>query len=149
MIGEYWGDTGNHFTGTRSHSPNLGYKPKTPNPEPNLDPHLYRTRINANTTYIDLVQGFQGLRPGAGNAGSMKRDSTYCFGFPPKTPKMTTSGPNPGSGAQNLGLGQMRSFLVVWGEPSVWGRCGHFWFDPSWCQPKAITKHTKNKMAAA
>ena len=35
------------------------------------------------------------------------------LGFPPKTPKMTTSGPNPGSRAQNLGLGQMRPFLVV------------------------------------
>ena len=33
--------------------------------------------------------------------------------LPPKAPKMTSSGPNPGSRAQNLGLGQMRSFLAV------------------------------------
>ena len=49
-----------------------------------------------------------------GSAGSMKRDPTYFLEFP-KTPKMTTSGPNPGSRAQNLGLGQMRLFSVVLG----------------------------------
>ena len=57
-------------------------------------------------------------------------------------------GPNPGSRAQNLGLGQMRSFLIVLGgvytkrdhiwpkpivlgpEPGVWARCGHFSLTP-------------------
>ena len=33
---------------------------------------------------------------------------------PPKQPKMTPSGPNPGSGPENLGLGQMWSFWVFW-----------------------------------
>ena len=49
----------------------------------------------------------KGLRSGAGNAGS-----TFSW-VPSQTPRMTASDPNPGSRAQNLGLGQMRSFLVI------------------------------------
>ena len=45
----------------------------------------------------------------------MKRDSIYFLEILPKTPKVTTSGPNPGSRAQDLGLGQMSSFLIVLG----------------------------------
>ena len=48
-----------------------------------------------------------------GCAHGRATQAAYFLGFPPKTPKMTTSGPNSGSRAQNLGLGQMRSFLVV------------------------------------
>ena len=107
---------------------------------------------------------FKGLRPEMGNAGSTKRDPTYFLGFPAKTPKMTTSGPNPGSRAQNLGLGQMRSFLVVLGGvytnvttsgPNPWFLAQSHGFGPdvviftSWCQPKAIIKHIKNTMTAA
>ena len=54
--------------------------------------------------------GFGYLR---GCAQGQATQAAYFLGFPPETPKMTTSGPNPGSRAQNLGLGQMRSFLVV------------------------------------
>ena len=48
-----------------------------------------------------------------GRSQGRATQAAYFLGFRPKTFTMTTSGPNPGSRAQNLGLGQMRSFLVV------------------------------------
>ena len=100
---------------------------------------------------------FKGLRPEMGNAGSTKRDPTFFLGFPAKTPKVTSSGPNPGSRARNLGLGQMRSFLVVLGGvyTNPWFLAQSHGFGPdvviftSWCQPKANIKHIKNTMTAA
>ena len=48
-----------------------------------------------------------------GCAQGRATQAAHFLGFPPKTLKITTSGPNPGSRAQNLGLGQMRSFVVI------------------------------------
>ena len=64
------------------------------------------------------VAGFKGLRPGQGRA----TQAAHFLGFPPKTPKMTTSGPNPGSRAQSLGLGQMRSFSTSGPNPWFWAQ---------------------------
>ena len=84
---------------------------------------LSRCRIcNGRTVFTQIVKGHTGLLAGTmkavrcqlrGCAQGRATQAAYFPGLPPKTPKMTTSGPNPGSRAQNLGLGQMRSFLSV------------------------------------
>ena len=68
-----------------------------------------------------------------GCAQGRATQAAHFLGFPPKTRKITTSGPNPGSRAQNPGLGQMRSFLVVLEEftPNVTTSGPNPWF---WAQ---------------
>ena len=80
-------------------------KPRFSGPEPGFGPDA-------------VIFGTFGIKP---KVFSCKR--------PPKQPTKTTSGPNPGFQAQNLGLGQMWSFWVVLRR--VYTKSFHIWPKPT------------------